>query len=440
MVSLKEDGKMGHDVSVILLGVSHRTASVELRGQLVSLTALLTSRLQGALRTGAMQESVIVSTCNRLEIYAATGDAAGAKAEIEQALSDTLQDCFCPIQDSLYFMQGKDAVRHLMRVTAGLDSLVLGETQILGQVSCAYRDATIAGTAGRLLSRLFASAIHVARKAHTETGINRFPTSTSHIVATVLKNRLRGLDGRKILLIGAGKMVQLAVQILRRHGSVELAFINRTDERARALAAAHGGCLFTWNTLPAALAWADAAVAMTGALDPVVRVRDLSLRVTVPDRRPLLIVDASVPRNVEPGVALLPGVQLVGIDELDATLDENRERRREAVPQVEALIEGEMAAFLSWHDSRNVTPVIADLRRRVEQVADSELEVAMKSMECLTADHRKAIQRVVYRVTNKLLHEPTVRLKSAGAAAPGYGDVVRHLFALGEDGATANRL
>jgi glutamyl-tRNA reductase len=431
---------MRHEISVVLLGVNHRTASVEMRGRLLSQQALLATRLGSALGTKTIRECVIVSTCNRMEIYAATSDAAGAKAEIENVLRDTLQDWFEPIRESLYIKVGEDAVRHLMRVSAGLDSLVLGETQILGLVSSAYREATAASSAGPLLSRVFASAIHAARRAHTETDISRFPTSTSHIVTTVLRNRLRGLNSRKILLIGAGKMITLAAQILRRQANVDLAFVNRTAEKATALATEHDGLVFEWDTLPAALAWADAAVAMTGALEPVVRVEDLALRLSVPDREPLVVVDASVPRNVEPEVALLPGIQLVGIDELDATLDENLERRREAAPQVEALIESEMATFLLWHDSRHVAPVIADLRRRVEQVADTELEVAMKNMEYLTPDHRKAIQRLIHRVTDKLLHEPTVRLKSAGAAAQDYSQMVRHLFALGESNVATNGL
>jgi glutamyl-tRNA reductase len=431
---------MWHDVSVILLGVSHRKASVEVRGRLVSVNAPLTCQLRRALGTGALEEIVVVSTCNRLEIYAATGDPAAAKAELEQALSDILQDWFEPIRESLYTLDGENAVRHLMRVAAGLDSLVLGETQILGQVSVAYREAAGAGTVGRLLSRVFTSAIHAARRAHTETDISRFPTSTSHIVATVLENRLRCLNGRKILLIGAGKMVKLAAQILERHGNVELAFLNRTTEKATALAVEHRGRIFAWESLPSALAWADAAVVMTGALEPVVRILDFSLRLSAPNRESLVVIDASVPRNVQPEVASLSGIQLVGIDELDSRLDENMERRRETVPQVEVLIESELAAFLSWHHSRHVVPVIADLRRRVEEMAGSELEMAMKSMEYLSADHRKAIQRVVYRVTNKLLHEPTVRLKNAGAAAQEYGQVVRHLFGLGEGNVAANGL
>lgn len=432
---------MQQNASIILVGVSHRTAPVEMRGTLASGTALLISNLRSAAATtGAIRESVVVSTCNRLEIYVAAEDTSGARAEIEQALRDTLQESFERIRPSLYTMEGGDAVRHLMRVAAGLDSLVLGETQILGQVSSAYREATAAGTVGWLLSRVFASAIHTGRRAHTETGISQFPTSMSNVAMTILKSRLRGLNGRKVLLIGAGKMVKLAAQILQRHENVELAFLNRTGERAASLAAGYRGRVFAWDDLPAALAWADAALAATGALEPVVRVRDLSLRLGSQNREPLVIVDMAVPRNVEPEVSWLPGIELVGIDELDSSLDENLEKRRAAVPQVEGLIENEVEMIISWCHSRHVSPVIADLRRKMELVAGSELETALKGMEHLAPDHRKAIQRLVYRVTNKLLHEPTVRLKSAGAAAQDYGQVVRHLFALGEPNVAANSL
>jgi glutamyl-tRNA reductase len=184
---------------------------------------------------------------------------------------------------------------------------------------------------------------------------------------------------------------------LQRQGNVELAFVNRTAEKAAGLAAEYFGRVFEWDSLAAALAWADAAVAMTGALEPVVRVQDLSLRLSSRNRGPLVVNDASVPQSVEPEVASLPGIDLVGIDELDSTLAEKKERRKETVPQVEMLIECELAAFLSWHHSRYIVPVIADLRRWAEQVACAELETAMKSMEYLTPDHQKAIQRVVYR-------------------------------------------
>jgi glutamyl-tRNA reductase len=427
------------DLSLILVGVSHRTAPVEMRGQLVSGKAVLISNLQSAsATTGVIRESVVVSTCNRLEIYAAAEDMAVARVEIEQALRDTLQDSFEPMRPALYIMEGGDAVRHLMRVAAGLDSLVLGETQILGQVSSACREATAAGTVGWLLSRVFASAIHAGRRTQTETDINRFPTSMSHTVTMILKSRLGCLHGRRVLLIGAGKMVKLSAQSLQRQGSVELAFVNRTAERAEALSAEYRGTVFAWDDLPAALAWADAAVAATGALEPVVRVQDLSLRLNSPDPEPLVIVDMAVPRNVEPEVCWLPGIELVGIDELDSSQDENAEKRRAAVPQVEGLIENEAEIFMSWYHSRHVSPVIADLRRKLEQVAGLELEMTLKGMQHLDPEHRKAMQRLVYRVTNKLLHDPTVRLKSAGTSARNYGQVVRHLFALGEPNMAAN--
>lgn len=424
---------MNLSASLVLVGVSHRTAPVEIRGQLASGKTLLVSNLRGSSETlSALCECVVVSTCNRMEIYAAAENTEAARAEIECALRHTLQYSFGKIRPSLYTKVNEDAVRHLMRVAAGLDSLVLGETQILGQVSAAYREATSAGTAGGLLSRLFTSAIHTGKRAHTETEISRFPTSMSHTVMTTLKSRLRGLDSRKVLLIGAGKMVKLAAQTLRRYGSVELAFLNRTGERAEGLASEFQGQAFAWDDLPFALAWADGAVAATGALDPVVHVRDLALRLSSPDQAPLVVVDMAVPRNVEPEISLLPGIQLVGIDELDSSLDENAEKRRAAVPQLETLIESEARMFMSWYHSRQISPVIADLRRKLEQVAGSELEMALRGMEHLDPYHRKTIQRLVYRVTNKLLHEPTVRLKSACAAGQDYGDVVRHLFGLGE--------
>lgn len=360
---------MNPSASVVLVGVSHRTAPVEIRGQLASGKTLLVSNLRGTSEElGVLRESVVVSTCNRMEIYAAAENAEAARAEIECALRRTLEHSFDQICPLLYTKVNGEAVRHLMRVAAGLDSIVLGETQILGQVSAAYQEAASAGTTGSLLSRLFTSTIHAGKRAHTETDISRYPTSMSHTVMMMLRGRLRGLDGRKVLLVGAGKMVKLVAQILRRYGSVELAFLNRTGERAETLASEFQGRTFAWDDLPSALAWADAAVAATGALDPVVHVSDLALRLSSSNQAPLVVVDMAVPRNVEPEVASLPGIQLVGIDELDSSLDENVEKRKEAMPQLEALIESEVRMFMSWYHSRQISPVIADLRRKMERV------------------------------------------------------------------------
>jgi glutamyl-tRNA reductase len=227
-------------------------------------------------------------------------------------------------------------------------------------------------------------------------------------------------------------MVKLAAQILRRYGSVELAFVNRTAERCRALAAGFQGTAFSWDNLPCALAWADAALAATSAPEPIIRAADLATRFASPDPAPLVLVDIAVPRNVEPEVSLLPGIQLVGIDALESSLDENIEKRKAAVPQLESVSESGTQAFLCWYHSRQISPVIAALRRKIEELAGSELEMALRGSEDLGPDYRETIQRLVYRVTNRLLHEPTVRLKSAGASSQAYGHVVQHLFALGE--------
>jgi glutamyl-tRNA reductase len=235
-----------------------------------------------------------------------------------------------------------------------------------------------------------------------------------------------------VLLIGAGKMVKLTAQILQRYGRVDLAFLNRTTDRAESLAVEFLGRTFSWNDLPSALAWADATVAATGAHEPIVRAVDLELRLAAPQSAPFVIVDLSVPRNVEAEVSLLPSVQLVGIDELGSVLYENVEKRKAAAPQLETIIASGTQAFLSWYRSRQISPVIAGLRRKIEEVAGSELDLAMRGMDHLGPDHQRIIQRLVHRVTNRLLHEPTVRLKAAGAAGQDYSSVVRHLFALDE--------
>jgi glutamyl-tRNA reductase len=423
---------MSQSLTLILVGVSHRTASVEIRGQIAAAKEMLAPALHASATSGAVRESVIVSTCNRLEVYAAAENPQAARAEIESLFHTTLQDFTEKILPCLYILEGEDVVRHIMRVAAGLDSIILGETQILGQLNTAYQEATLASATGWLLSRLFSQAIHTGKRAHTETGISRFPTSMSHAVMTTLKDRLGSLDGRKVLLIGAGKMVKLTAQILRRYGRVDLAFLNRTAERADALAVEYQGRGFSWDDLPCALAWADAAVAATGAHEPVVRAMDLALRLASPPPAPFVIVDLSVPRNVEAEVSLLPGVQLVGIDELGTVLYENIEKRKAAAPQLETIIANGTQAFLSWYRSRQISPVIAGLRRKIEEVAGSELDLAMRGMDHLGPDHQRIIQRLVHRVTNRLLHEPTVRLKAAGAAGQDYSSVVRHLFALDE--------
>jgi glutamyl-tRNA reductase len=322
-----------------------------------------------------------------------------------------------------------------MRVAAGLDSMVLGESQILGQVSHALGEASEQKTAGPLLSRLFTSAIHGARLAHAQTAIGRFPTSVSHAAVKLLADRFRDLAKLNILLVGAGTIATITARVLEKHGAASLAFISRTQASAAAAAEQFGGTAYPWDDLRPALAQADVVIVATGAAHPVIFPYSLEPRASM--QRPLLILDLAVPPNVDGAVAQLDGVQLLGIDDLDSTVVENLEKRRAAIPDVERLIDRELDRFMSWWTSRRVAPLITDLRRKLEYVANQELELALGSEDRLDPEQRQVITRLVHRVTKKLLHEPTVRLKSPHAESSQFHNAVRHLFGLGEQDTAA---
>jgi glutamyl-tRNA reductase len=380
-------------------------------------------------------ETVIVSTCNRLEVYAAAKDAVRARADIESALCAASGGRFEQIRPALYSLEGCRAARHLMRVTAGLDSMVLGETQILGQVGNALGEASEQKTAGALLSRLFTSAIHTARLAHAQTAIGRFPTSVSHAAVKLLADRFRDIAKLNILLVGAGTIATITARVLEKHGAASLAFISRTQASAAAAAEQFAGTAYRWDELRLALAWADVVIVATGAAHPVIFAQSIEPRASL--QRPLLILDLAVPPNVDAAVAELEGVQLLGIDDLDSTVVENLEKRRAAIPDVERLIDRELDQFMSWWTSRRVAPLITDLHRKLEHVANQELELALGGADRLDPEQRQVITRLVHRVTKKLLHEPTVRLKSLHAESSQFHNAVRHLFGLGErDSAT----
>ena len=408
--------------SLVLVGASHRTASVEIRARLATVMPTLTD---------VAQEAVVLSTCNRVEIYIDGGTASEARSLTEQRLANLLAGAFPQLRPCLYILEGRDAATHLMRVAAGLDSIALGESQILGQVNRAIADAAAKGTAGAFLFRLFTTAIRAGKRAHNETAIGKFPTSISHVAVTLVERRLGNLAGKKVLLVGAGKIAQLTAQVLHKRETPQLAFINRTAERAHLLASEFNGRAFTWAEIAEALAWADAVIAATASPEPVLRTRDLSRRLAAGSRS-LSIVDLASPRNVEHDVAELPGVHYAGIDDLDMSLDENLEKRRAAVPHVEALVDQNVEAYMRWRHHRQMVPLITDLRSKVARLADEELERALGALGHLDPNHRHEIALAVHRIADKLLHEPTVRLKSPDAAAHGYDHAVRHLFALSE--------
>lgn len=422
-------------MTIILVGLNHRTAPVELREQL----ALTGCAHQMALETfhtytagTDLQEGVILSTCNRLEMYATAESTQVGWQKIEHFLSHLQNIPLQELHPHLYFLEGRPAVQQLMRVACGLDSMILGEPQILGQVTQAYHDAQTAYLTGPLLSHLFMQAIHAGKRARNETDISRYTTSVSHAGALLVLDKLAERRTSNILVVGAGEMAILAAQSLKNLGMENIAFINRTYNRAEALASELGGQAMSWYQLGEALNWSDAVITATGAPHTVIYAKDVQQELAKRQKQSLLFVDIAVPRDVEVAVGELPGVERYDIDELQSIVDANAVQRQAEIPRVEKIIEYETHAFHEWHTGRQVSPVIRNLRRWANEVAQKELTQALNRLNDTDERTVQAVTRLAHRLVNKLLHEPTVRLRGQAADGNGFGyaQAIAELFGL----------
>jgi glutamyl-tRNA reductase len=398
-------------VTLILVGLSHHVAPVELRER-VTLDAAHAAEL--ARRLG---DAVCLSTCNRTELYVADGDEAAAVAALEELAGESLDG-------TLYRLHEEDAALHLFRVAAGLDSLVPGEGEILGQVRTAYE----AAAPGPLLDRVFRQALAVGKRVRTETAIGESPASVSSAAAALAAQVFGDLGGRRVLLIGAGRIGELAASNLSSRGA-EIAFVaNRTPDAAQALASRFGGTALSLDEAGAHLAEVDVVVSSTSAPEQVLRAGDVPAR----HRSPLFFIDIAVPRDLDPAIGTLDGCFLYDIDDLEAVVAETLAGRRAEAARAEQLVAEESARFRSWRASLDVVPAIASLRARAEEIRSAELA---KVEGRVSDDERRTLESVTAQILNKLLHLPTVRMKEAAVSADGaaYADAVRHLFGLEDD-------
>jgi glutamyl-tRNA reductase len=437
-------------MSILLIGLNHHTAPLELRERLSLAGCGLAFALEempvhphifkGDPALGLfdlppiLQEGVILSTCNRLEIYAAAHEIAGGKAALESFLSRLQGIPPGMLKPHLYFMHDQEAALHLMRVAAGLDSMILGEPQILGQVGQALASARGAGAAGPILNQLFTQAVHAGKRARTETSISRHTTSVGHAAALLAEDRIGDLAQARALLIGAGEMAEVAAQALLARGLTRITCISRTYASAQALADKINGRALAWQDLPQGLIDADVVISATGAPHTVIQAADVSGTLADRGDRPLVMVDIAVPRDIETAVGGLPGVHLVDIDDLQSVLDDNMAQRETAVPLVENIVEQEATAFARWMNSRQVAPLIADLHDWAGKFAASEVERALNHLGNATPREREVIEMLAHRLVNKFLHEPTIQLRKQAGGGDGYiyAGVIRELFALGE--------
>jgi len=405
---------------IVLVGTSHHRAPVELRER-----AALAPDQAGELArrlAGASGEAVCLSTCNRTELYLA--DASGEEAE--QRGEAALLALEAELAPALYRLRDEAAALHLFRVAAGLDSLVPGEGEILGQVRGAYE----AGAAGPILDRLFRQALHAGRKARVETAIGESPASVSSAAAALAEQVFGDLRGRRILVVGAGKVGDLAARNLLSRGA-EIAWIaNRTADRATELAARLGGEALPLDRVDEQLAHADVVVSSTSAPGWVLERAQVERVLPARRGRPLFLIDLAVPRDLDPSIHELDGCYLYDIDDLQAVVAETLAGRRREAERAEAIVGAEAERFREWQASLDVVPAIASLRARAEEIRTNELERAR-----LTDAERRAADSVTTAVLNKLLHLPTIRMKQAAAAADGviYADAVRHLFGLEDE-------
>jgi glutamyl-tRNA reductase len=407
-------------MSIVLVGISHHQAPVELRER----AALDPERAAELARTlaGERSEAVCLSTCNRTELYLADESPDGAEEKAEAALLALEAE----LGPALYRLRDEQAALHLFRVAAGLDSLVPGEGEILGQVRAAHA----AGATGSILDRLFHQALHAGKKARTETAIGESPASVSSAAAALAEQVFGDLRGREVVVIGAGKVGELAIRNLVSRGATIAFVANRTADRARELAARFGGKPVSLDRIGDVLGHADVVLSSTSAPGWTLT-RDVVER-ALPARkgRSLFLIDLAVPRDLDPAIHQLDGCYLYDIDDLEAVVAETLADRGREAERAEAIVADEAARFRAWHASLDVVPAIASLRARAEEIRAAELDRAK-----LSDAERRAAESVTAAVLNKLLHLPTIRMKQAAAAADGvvYADAVRHLFGLEDE-------
>jgi len=407
-------------MSVVLVGISHHQAPVELRER-----AALDPERAGELArylAGGDAEAVCLSTCNRTELYLAaeSGDEAERKAE---AALLALEEELGP---ALYRLRDEAAALHLFRVAAGLDSMVPGEGEILGQVRAAHG----AGAAGPILDRLFRHALHAGKKARTETAIGESPASVSSAAAALAEQVFGDLHGRTVLVVGAGETGELAVKSLVARGATIAFVANRTVERAQELTQRFGGTARALEDVEHNLQHADVVLSSTSSPGWMLTREQVERTLHERKGRPLFLIDLAVPRDLDPAIHELDGCYLYDIDDLEAVVAETLAGRRREGERAETIVAAEADRFREWQASLDVVPAIASLRARAEEIRTAELERAK-----LSGAERRAAESVTAAVLNKLLHLPTIRMKQAAAAADGviYADAVRHLFGLEDE-------
>ncbi len=424
-------------MNIVVVGLSHKTASVDIREKVAFAPTQMEKPLRTLLALEDIAEAVIVSTCNRVEIYISTRDIAGGMARVKRFLADYHGIAPETLEPHLYAHHGEAAIRHVFRVASSLDSMVVGEPQILGQIKTAYGHAAEFKTSGIILNRFLHKAFSVAKRVRTETKIASSAVSVSFAAVELARKIFGDLSDKTVMLIGAGEMCELAAKHFLNNGVRGVMVTNRTYERAVKLAEEFEGKPVQFEDLFDQLHKADIVLSSTGATQFIIKPRDVEEVIRRRKLKPMFFIDIAVPRDIDPKVNNVENVYLYDMDDLQGVVASNLQQRAEEAKKAEAIIDEEIGQFHKWLSNLEVTPTIVALRSKFEETRKAELEKTLASWKDIPPDGAKRLDALTAAIINKLLHPPTATLKRAGQGGRTdlYVDALRTLFELQTGGA-----
>jgi glutamyl-tRNA reductase len=421
---------------LLALGISHKTAPVELRERVALPEGRAASVLRELVSGEHIHEAVALSTCNRTELYLAVGDDVDAETAALGVLARQADIRPTELVSHLYSLRNRDAARHLFRVTAGLDAMVVGETEIQGQVKRAYELALVEGTTSAIMNRLFREALGAGKRIRTETRIGAGRVSVSSVAVQLAKEALGDLSGRRVVIVGAGDTGELTAKALIAAGVTSVFVANRHYDRAIGLAQRFSGTAVRFDELPAELERSDIVVSSTGSPHHIIEREGLEAVMASRQGRPLLLIDIAVPRDIDPRVAELEGVVLRDIDDLQRVIERNVSGREAEARRAEGMIDHELERFTRWLETLEVLPTIAALRERAESVVREVLTENDERWQSLTDADRERLELLAATIAKRLFHQPILRLRARGDEHVTYAylQALRELFGLDEEG------
>jgi len=419
-------------MNIVVVGLSHKTANVEVREKLAFSPTQMEKPLQALLALDGITEGVIVSTCNRVEIYITTRDIAGGIARVKRFLADYHNFPLDILEQHIYSLHGEDAIRHVFRVASSLDSMVVGEPQILGQIKTSYGYAAEYRSSGIILNRFLHKAFSVAKRVRTETKIASSAVSVAFAAVELAKKIFNDLSDKTVMLIGAGEMCELAAKHFLNSGVRGLMVTNRTFERAEKLADEFDGKAVRFDELFDQLHKADIILSSTGAPHTIIGAGDLEAVMRRRRQKPMFFIDIAIPRDIDPGVNNVENVYLFTVDDLQEVVASNLQQRKEEANKAEEIVNEEIGQFFKWLASLEVTPTIIALRNKFDEIRRAELEKTLVGWKDIPPDGQKKLEALTNAIMNKLLHPPTALIKQAGQGGRTdlYVDAVRALYGL----------